>query len=105
MNELFKNQNTEIRIVEDFLTIRHKRKDGETIGLNISIEDLINKLPEILLKTENDKKQKSLVFDVQSTAFTVPNEHGIVKLKLPFGWEKIKHFKAGMKVKVKLIKK
>jgi len=54
MNELFKNQTTEIRIVEDFLTIRHIRKDGETIGLHISIEDLIRNLAK-LLKT--DKKQ------------------------------------------------
>lgn len=50
------------------------------------------------------KKERALVFEIESTSFTIPNEHGIVKLILPFGWEKIKHFKAGMKVKVKLIK-
>jgi hypothetical protein len=54
MNELFKNQKTEIRIVEDFFKIRHVCKSGETIGLDISIEDLIKKLAELL---KIDKKQ------------------------------------------------
>jgi len=55
MNELFKNrQKTEIKLSEDFLKIRHICKNGETIGLDISIEDLIKKLAKLL---EIDKKQ------------------------------------------------
>jgi hypothetical protein len=75
----------------------------------MSIDDVLNKLcNHEISKSEAKllltKKEKKLVFDIESTSFTIPNEHGNLYLKLPFGWSKMMHYKAGMKVSVKLIK-
>lgn len=75
----------------------------------MNIDEILNKLCDHEISKEDAKrllykKEKSLVFDIESTSFTVENNHGILKISLPFGWSEISHFKAGMKVKVKLIK-
>jgi len=64
----------------------------------ISKQDAIEKL---LIITDGLRKNHALEFTVEETAFTIENDHGILKLKLPYQYYKIKgRIKKGDKVDV-----
>jgi len=49
----------------------------------------------------NKSKEEELVFEIESVSFSVENNHGFLKLKLPFRYSEISHLRKGMKVTVK----
>lgn len=53
---------------------------------------------------EPTEKNEKLILEIESTSFTIPGDHGFIKLKIPYGWSKIKHLKKGMKVVLKKFK-
>ena len=53
---------------------------------------------------EKPEKKEKLIFEVEQTSFTVPNDHGFIKLKIPYGYSQMQHIKKGMKVILKKLK-
>ena len=72
----------------------------ELLNHEISKSEAINMLEK---HRDSFRNKNSLEFEVESTGFTMFNNHGILKLKIPYYYEKMKKIKAGDKVDVMLI--
>lgn len=72
----------------------------ELLNHEISKSEAINMLQK---HRDSFRNKNSLEFEVTSTAFTIDNNHGILELKIPYSFEKMKNIKKGDKVDVMLI--
>lgn len=53
---------------------------------------------------EKPIKKDKLIFEVEETSFSVENNHGFIKLKIPYGYSQMEHIKKGMEVVLKKLK-
>lgn len=79
---------------------------GEIINLlgQSSFQEDYFKLMTAPIPKKNNPKKEKLIFEIEQTSFSVENNHGFIKLKIPYGYSQIEHIKKGMKVILKTLK-